>query len=1388
MTHETKTATGVAQNADSKTANHTARPYRIGLDVGISSLGWSVVEIAGPDDAMDTVVDMGCVLFTKAENPKNGKSLALPRRLKRSQRRIIARCRARVANIKHVCVQYLQVSTDILASAPPFNNMWDLRVQALESQITLTELAWVLVHLAKRRGYSHGSPSGTFQSKLLQEWHNNGNFTRPRLGKGGIPDTSKEPQRIFSITSIPNTKITSVKAQRLDVVKETKAILEHQATYHSCITPQFIKTITHFIEYQKYYASYEGLEALTGKCLYETTEKRQGKFTYLNHIYMLFERLANLTYTNGGQKSVLSRQYINKIMADLHNGQIYTAKKIEAFVGGSLAANKTEEVKFKLEKLFWVLENTNETWSIEPIEPQILDAIKAKNSSNQTQLQIEKYYTELFPNTPLPWNHDAKLATKGSAIKFEKKYDTEQGFTETENKQICMTHANWDTVFVKTHHMAQGVWVPITTQQLEKLIFNTPNHKKISTDEQETHTYTWSIKPQDIQKQLELTDCVVLEMSKSSFKKLEFSGDITKALAILGTTPKNLWECVVAGDWQSIHKINDILQNWHWCKNTPDITKHILPLLDSMANTPDTKQSEITKVIEATTLSGTGSLGKTVLQAFIQSYMENKPITDKYNTPLKQDTTTWHDHKQSIERPYLATEKTGGLAVLLQSLHIHDKNNPNPITNPVVRRSLYQLFLQLETIIKSRGGVKPDQIVVELARDVGKSFEDRQEIKKDQDARKEQWDAIGLEYQKLGGTYQNTNYPRKEQEKYALWKRQNGECLYTNSKIPPSAIINGFQGYEIDHIIPQSISFDDSLANKVLVTSQSNLDKGNQFAWDYMKSKNMEVWFTGYVHATKSLPRKTREYLLKPESEQIVEDFRSRNLHDTSYIGKYIAIYVKQYGLATHATDPVLTTNGRVTSFLRRELGMKKNRDNPIHHAIDAALIGLTTRKIYKVAHDQTVLKRNNKQTHKESRKYYTQYFASLKTHLETLQSAWQNTQTVLQQAFDSHKANPTQNALALDVKLPHTLRRFALDGELHKQTVYAKRWEAVFNNDTPDTNTCNKLDTFYANHIDTQPQVCGYLQHMFQGVPRKEVQHKETCSVKHTTMEHIATKVLDLWVSDTKPFVLGNSQEFATWVQNNWGFTQSYWGKKKGENFQYTNDQGKSIEGTDTVVDRDTKIKNAIQLQNHGHVAQASQVCLDVFTQAKKNKKGVVQPGKWDTAAIPIYVYDYNASKNNPENWQNYMASTIPEKFAAENFAMRLFPGDYFAFQKQNHWVIGEYVGWDIDGNRLSYTCLNVEELPKTVEGEKHILGATLDNGDYRFGIGSYQLYRIAVNRMGQAYLYTQPLKRKDLRYMDTEWVARQNTIQAKAKQAKQANKQFGSEKHNSHTLVANP
>lgn len=130
--------------------------YVLGLDLGIASCGWAVLEVDEREMPM-RLIDFGVRSFDAAENPKNGESLAAYRRLKRAQRRLIQRRAHRLSRLRRSLqrenvLQKADFDERGLVRNLP-NNVWTLRVEGLDRRLQPKEWAAVLLHLVKHRGY-----------------------------------------------------------------------------------------------------------------------------------------------------------------------------------------------------------------------------------------------------------------------------------------------------------------------------------------------------------------------------------------------------------------------------------------------------------------------------------------------------------------------------------------------------------------------------------------------------------------------------------------------------------------------------------------------------------------------------------------------------------------------------------------------------------------------------------------------------------------------------------------------------------------------------------------------------------------------------------------------------------------------------------------------------------------------------------------------------------------------------------------------------------------------------------------------------------------------------------------------------------------------------------
>ena len=274
---------------------------------------------------------------------------------------------------------------------------------------------------------------------------------------------------------------------------------------------------------------------------------------------------------------------------------------------------------------------------------------------------------------------------------------------------------------------------------------------------------------------------------------------------------------------------------------------------------------------------------------------------------------------------------------------IEGKELPNlpsfpPLPNPVVNRALSQTRKVVNAVIRNYG--KPDQIVVELARDMGKSFEERSRINRENDERK--FEKKDLMEKWISEFKREPN--GKDILKWRLLRQQRGLCAYSGECIPIQLLIDE-TAVEVDHIIPFSRSFDDSMANKVLVLTKANREKGSKTPYEWFGDDTNRWNRFCSQHQSAPLPKRNR--LFTKVSKE--EDWKERSLNDTRYIAREFLSHVRQNLLPNTAEQKTRAraTSGGITSLLRHFWGIgQKNRNNHRHHCEDAILAALVTPRI----------------------------------------------------------------------------------------------------------------------------------------------------------------------------------------------------------------------------------------------------------------------------------------------------------------------------------------------------------------------------------------------------------------------------------------------------------
>ena len=275
-----------------------------------------------------------------------------------------------------------------------------------------------------------------------------------------------------------------------------------------------------------------------------------------------------------------------------------------------------------------------------------------------------------------------------------------------------------------------------------------------------------------------------------------------------------------------------------------------------------------------------------------------------------------------------------------------DKKRYGRIANPTVHIGLNQLRQVVNTLIRRYG--HPEEIVIELARELKQSKEKRSEIQKEQSRKQKK----NEERRKLLEELEEDDR-RDGLLRMRLWEElgagaQDRRCIYTGKQISCQQLFSS--EVEIEHILPFKRTLDNSFANKTISFRKANREKGNRSPYEAFHTK---PGWDAILRRAENLPPNKKWRFAEDAMERfdVEEAFLDRQLVETQYLSRA----AKEYLGKICNPNKVHAIPGRLTAMLRGKWGLNslldtsdnfKNRDDHRHHAIDAFVVAVTSRSL----------------------------------------------------------------------------------------------------------------------------------------------------------------------------------------------------------------------------------------------------------------------------------------------------------------------------------------------------------------------------------------------------------------------------------------------------------
>lgn len=274
--------------------------YTIGLDLGISSVGWSVIELDfEKNNALPKrLLDCGVRLFETAEVPKTGESPNLSRRIARSNRRRLRRRKYRLLRLKEILLK-AQLLNNPQELEKPNPSPWKLRAEGLDRLLSDSELSRVIYHIVKHRGFKSNrkQASDDSSSEYKDAIQQNNSLLAENNYRTYGEMVWKDDKFLHQKRNKRGNYLAMLSRDRLAV--ELKAILNRQLELgNKRIISARIESILKLFTQQRPFASGKDILSKVGYCTLEKNEKRAPVHAPTFEKFRFWQSINNLSLYN----------------------------------------------------------------------------------------------------------------------------------------------------------------------------------------------------------------------------------------------------------------------------------------------------------------------------------------------------------------------------------------------------------------------------------------------------------------------------------------------------------------------------------------------------------------------------------------------------------------------------------------------------------------------------------------------------------------------------------------------------------------------------------------------------------------------------------------------------------------------------------------------------------------------------------------------------------------------------------------------------------------------------------------------------------------------------------------------------------------------------------
>ena len=869
----------------------------LGLDLGVSSIGWALVNEAENKDEKSSIIRLGVrvnpLTVDEKGNFETGKSITTnaDRTLKRSMRRNLQRYKLRRAALIDSLKSYGWIKEDSILVESGKDTTFQtlrLRAKAAEEEISLEELARVFLIINKKRGYKSSR-------KLNKDENPDEGSAIDDMETARILNQEGITPGEYSYRLLCNGKEDKnlPKFYKSDLENEFEHIWEFQKRFYPDIMTDTLKENLRGKNEKQTWAICEKPFSIAG--IKRTTKgKELIKENYLWRSQALKEQL------NLEQLAVV----LQKVNAQLKNSDSYLGKISDR--SKELYFRHRTVGQYQLEQL---LENPHCSLKNQVFYRQ--DYMEEFDRIWETQ---SRFHPEMTP--------DKKKIIRDIIIFYQRPLKSQKSlisYCEFEKgRKVCPKSSpvfqefkiwqmlnnlkvDWEYLDLEYKQLLfreLSIRKELSKADTLKLLFGKPKGHEMNFRKLEGNR-TQATLFQAYSKILSLSGHDEIDFSKSADEIIDKTAAVFSALGI--STDILAFDSSKSGkemENEPLYRLWHLMYSYTDDNSKTGYNSLVSKLHEEFGFTP-----EYGKILASVTFEDDyGSLSTKAIcriLPFMKNGMEYSAACTEAGYRHSQRSLT----KDEIENK----EYKDRLDILPK----------NSLRNPVVEKILNQMINVINGVIDTYG--KPDEIRIELARELKKNAAERQKaidaINKSTKENKEIEEILKRDFGMA-------HVSRNSIIRYKLYMelKDNGfKTLYSNTYIPREDLFS--KRFDIEHIIPQSRLFDDSFANKTLESKDINITKGDMTAIDFIADKYGQEGVERYKSTVdmlfgKGAISKTKYHNLLRTQNDIPENFIQRDLRDTQYISR------KALEILGDIVKSVVATSGEITARLREDWGL----------------------------------------------------------------------------------------------------------------------------------------------------------------------------------------------------------------------------------------------------------------------------------------------------------------------------------------------------------------------------------------------------------------------------------------------------------------------------------